>query len=320
MIKKEFHYPSADGKTSIHGIRWIPEGKPRAVLQLAHGVAEYIDRYDPFARWLCEQGFVVTGNDHIGHGTSVAPGAAKLYFGPKGSWETVVQDIHGLYGITRQKFPGLPYFLLGHSMGSFLVRTYLIRYPGTVDGAILMGTGHMTRPMVSAGLALAAVYGRRTGWDKPNDIVNRLSFGSYNAIFAPNRTAYDWLSAYEPNVDAYIADPLCGGNASIGLFREMLRGIRFLTDPKNIRKMNRNTPILFVSGEMDPVGECGKGVRRAFDAFQKAGMRSVELKLYPGLRHEILNEAPEDRQKVYDDIAAWLEAHTPAREKAGAKS
>ena len=183
-----------------------------------------------------------------------------------------------------------------------------------------MGTGHMTRPMVSAGLALAAVYGRRTGWDKPNDIVNRLSFGSYNAIFAPNRTGFDWLSAYEPNVDAYIADPLCGGNASIGLFREMLRGIRFLTDPKNIRKMNRNTPILFVSGEMDPVGECGKGVRRAFDAFQKAGMRSVELKLYPGLRHEILNEAPEGRQKVYDDIAAWLEAHMPAREKAGAKS
>lgn len=320
MIKKEFYFPSADGKTRIHGIRWIPEGKPRAVLQISHGVAEYIDRYDPFARWLCDQGFVVTGNDHIGHGGSVAPGAARLYFGPKGSWDFVVQDIQGLCGITKQKFPGIPYFLLGHSMGSFLARTYLIRYPGTVDGAVIMGTGHMTKAMVRRGLMLAAVYGRQTGWDKPSQIVNRMSFGTYNAIFAPNRTGYDWLSANEANVDAYIADPLCGGNASIGLFREMLRGIRFITDGKNIQQMNHNTPIFFVSGEMDPVGECGKGVKRACEAFRKAGMRSVEMKLYPGLRHEILNEAESDRMQVYEDIAAWLEARVPQREKAGGRT
>lgn len=319
MLQHEFAFPSSDGKTDLHAVDWVPDSPVRAVLQISHGVSEYILRYQALASFLTERGIAVAGHDHLGHGTSVSPGAPRLYFGPRGSWDLVEADLFARHQLVRQNFPDVPVFLMGHSMGSFLARTYLIRYPGTVDGAILMGTGHMIRPMVSAGLALAAVYGRQTGWDKPNGIVNRLSFGSYNAIFAPNRTGFDWLSAYEPNVDAYMADPLCGGNASIGLFREMLRGIRFLTDPKNIRKMNHNTPILFVSGEMDPVGECGKGVRRAFDAFQKAGMRSVELKLYPGLRHEILNEAPEDRMKVYDDIAAWLEAHIP-REKAGAKS
>lgn len=310
MVRNEFTFLSADGKTSIHAVEWLPEGTPRAVLQIAHGVSEYILRYEPFARYLTEQGFAVVGHDHIGHGSSLTDGADRLYFGPKGSWDWVVQDIDTLRQLAGKKFAGLPYFLLGHSMGSFLVRTYLIRYPGSVDGTVIMGTGQMAPALISGGLAVAAAESRRIGESQPSPIVTKLSFGTYNKLFAPNRTGFDWLSVNVENVDAYIADPLCGGNASIGLFREMLGGMRFIAKSENLKKMNRNMPILFISGEMDPVGDCGKGVRRAYESFLKAGMRDVTIQLYPELRHEILCETA--RQTVFEDILHWLEAHLSA--------
>ena len=154
MVKREFTFPSADGKTAIHAVEWLPEGTPRAVLQIAHGVSEYVLRYEDYARHLTERGFAVVGNDHLGHGLSVAEGAPRLYFGPKGSWNWVVEDMEQLRKLTHEKFPNLPYFLLGHSMGSFLTRTYLIRYPGTVDGAVIMGTGYMNAAATAASLAV----------------------------------------------------------------------------------------------------------------------------------------------------------------------
>ena len=310
MVRNEFTFPSADGKTSIHAVEWLPEGAaPRAVLQIAHGVSEYILRYEPFAAFLTGQGFAVVGHDHLGHGGSVAPGAVPLYFGPKGSWDHVTADIYTLRNLAGRRFPGLPYFLLGHSMGSFLARTYLIRYPGTVDAAVLMGTGQMSSALVSGGLAVAAAESLRIGEDQVSALVEKLSFASYNKVFAPNRTAFDWLSVNEENVDAYIADPLCGGMATIGLFREMLRGIRFIRSTENLRRMNLNTPILFISGEMDPVGDLGKGVLAAAASFERAGMRDVSVKLYPGLRHEILCET--ERETVYRDVCEWLLSKMP---------
>ena len=196
---------------------------------------------------------------------------------------------------------------MGHSMGSFLTRTYLIRYPGTVDAAIIMGTGHQSPAIVAGGRAIAKAAGKRHGFKAHSPRVEALAFGAYNKAFAPNRTEVDWLSASDNNVDAYIADPLCGQKASIGLFYEMLGGIRFISTPKNIASMNRNTPILFISGDRDPVGEMGKGVKRAYEAFRRAGMRDVELKLYKGLRHEILNE--DCRAVVYNDLWSWIEKH-----------
>ena len=294
MVRNEFTFPSADGKTAVHAVEWLPEGRPRAVLQISHGVAEYILRYEPFAEYLTARGFAVAGHDHLGHGGSVAPGGARLYFGPRGSWEWVVDDICTRFGLLKKQFPGIPHFLLGHSMGSFLVRTYLIRCPGTVDGAVIMGTGQMP----------AALVGRRVGEDRSSPMVDKLAFGGYNRRFAPNRTGFDWLSLNEENVDRYIADPLCGGNATVGLFRELLRGLRFIAKPENLKKMNANTPVLFISGAMDPVGDCGRGVRRAYRSFKKAGARDVSIRLYPELRHEILNEAC--REEVYRDLYLWL--------------
>jgi len=304
MVRNEFTFPSADGKTAIHAVEWLPESEIVAVLQIVHGVSEYILRYEPFAEYLAQRGFVVIGHDHLGHGDSVAEGAPRLYFGPKGSWNWVVEDIYALRQLAGKRYPDIPYFLLGHSMGSFLARTYLIRYPGTVSGAVIMGTGQMSPALIAGGKAVAITEGKRIGEENPSPIVTKLSFGTYNKIFAPNRTDFDWLSVNEENVDRYIADPLCGGNASIGLFREMLGGMSFIAKPENVRKMNLNTPILFISGEMDPVGDCGKGVKRAYDSFCKASMRDVSLKLYPGLRHEILCET--EWETVFQDIYDWL--------------
>ena len=310
MVRNEFTFLSADGKTPIHAVEWLPESQVRAVLQISHGVSEYILRYEPFAEYLTARGFAVVGHDHLGHGQSVAEGSARLYFGPKGSWNWVVDDIDQRRNLAKEKFPQVPYFLLGHSMGSFLARTYLIRYPGAVDAVVIMGTGQMPPAVIAGGMAVAAEEARRVGEDQVSPLVDKLSFGAYNKRFAPNRTNFDWLSLNQDNVDRYIADPLCGGNATIGLFREMLGGLSFIAKPENLKRMNLNIPVLFISGEMDPVGDCGKGVQRAYESFRKAGVRDVSLKLYPELRHEILNETC--RETVYDDIYQWLAAKVPA--------
>lgn len=311
MVRNEFTFPSADGRTAIHAVEWLPEGDVRAVLQISHGVAEYILRYEPFAEYLTARGFAVAGHDHLGHGGSVAEGAARLYFGPRGSWNWVVDDLYTRRQLAGKRFPGVPCFLLGHSMGSFLARTYLIRYPGTVDGAVLMGTGQQSPALIAGGKAVAAAESARIGEDRASPLVEKLAFGAYNKRFAPNRTANDWLSVSTENVDRYLADPLCGGTPTSGLFREMLGGLTFIAKPENLKRMNLNTPVLFISGEMDPVGDCGRGVKKAFRSFQKAGVRDVSLQLYPELRHEILCE--DCRETVYGDIFQWLEARIPVR-------
>lgn len=302
----DFTFLSSDGHTQLHGMLWEPEGVPvRAVLQVCHGVAEHIARYDGFARALNEQGIVVAGHDHLGHGKSLPEGDTPVYFGRGNTWSTVVDDIYVLHQRLRQRYPDVPLCIMGHSMGSFLTRTYLIRYPGTVRAAVIMGTGWQPRAAITGGLAVANAVAAVAGEDATSDLVTELAFGSYNKLFAPNRTKVDWLSADESNVDDYIADPLCGADATVELFRQMLHGIRFNQRQSHLRQMDRDMPVLFVAGDKDPVGSCGKGVRQTYDAFKAAGMRDCTLKLYPGLRHEILNEkayAP----AITKDIETWL--------------
>ncbi len=307
--KREFFFPGADGVCSIHAVEWLPEnGEVKAVLQIAHGIAEYAQRYAPFAAYLTEQGFAVVANDHMGHGKSHGEGRNPLYFGPENGWQNAVDDMYTLHSLTHKAYPEAPYFLLGHSMGSFLARTFLIRYPGILSGAIVMGTGQMSAAIITAGRAVAKLQARKVGWDNYSPTVNSLAFGSYNKPFAPNRTEFDWLSVNEENVDRYIADPLCGGGASVGLFHDMLGGLLFIGKQANVEKMNIHTPVLFVAGDQDPVGDMGKGVQKAYDSFRKAGVEDLQLKLYPGLRHEILNES--SREEVYADLLTWLTSHT----------
>ena len=304
---ENFRFLSSDGKTQLHACLWIPDEKIkfRGVLQIAHGVAEHIGRYDDFARYLNQQGIVVAGHDHLGHGQSLPEGGIPVYFGEENGWTHAVDDIHGLHEILAKRFKRLPHLIMGHSMGSFLTRTYLIRYPGEKKVAIIMGTGWQPGYMLTGGSLIAKRFYYKNGGSSTSDFVTALAFGGYNRAFAPNRTGCDWLSADPENVDRYIADPLCGADATVGLFRDMLGGIRFNQKPANLKKMDTSMPVLFIAGEDDPVGAMGKGVKRSCAAFQKAGMQDVTLKLYPGLRHEILNEKPM-QQTVYADIHDWL--------------
>lgn len=313
MVRNEFTFLSSDGSTPIHAVEWLPDGTVRAVLQISHGVSEYILRYEPLAEYLTDRGFAVVGHDHLGHGGSVRPGGKPMYFGPRGSWFRVAEDLELRRRLARERFPDLPYFLLGHSMGSFLARTFLIRHPGAVDGAVIVGTGQMSPLLVAGGKAVAAVEGLRVGEDNPSPLVQKLAFGTYNKIFAPNRTGFDWLSVSTENVDRYIADPLCGGNPSIGLFQEMLSGISFIRQKKNLRQMDPATPVLFLSGAMDPVGDCSRGVERACESFRAAGVRDVSIKLYPELRHEILCE--DCREAVFEDVLQWLDSRLSAAKR-----
>ena len=302
----EFTFLSSDKRTQLHGMLWdVQEVPVRAVLQICHGVAEHIARYDKFARALNERGIVVAGHDHLGHGKSLPEGDTPVYSGEGNTWDTVVDDIYVLHQRLRQRYPDVPLCIMGHSMGSFLTRTYLIRYPGTVKAAVIMGTGWQSRAAINGGLALANAIAAVSGESTTSDVVTELAFGGYNKLFAPNRTKVDWLSADEENVDAYIADPMCGADATVGLFRQMLHGIRFNQRMSHLRRMDREVPVLFVSGDKDPVGGCGKGVVQTYEAFKVAGMRDCTLKLYPELRHEILNERAYAGE-ITEDIASWL--------------
>ena len=302
----EFTFLSTDGKTQLHGMRWEPEGgSVRAVLQICHGVAEHIARYDAFARYLNGLGIAVVGHDHLGHGLSLPEGGTPVYFGEGNTWNTVVDDIYVLHQRIRLWYPDVPLCIMGHSMGSFLTRTYLIRYLGTVKAAVIMGTGWQPKAVIAGGMAVAKAVGAVVGENGTSDLVTNLAFGAYNKLFAPNRTSCDWLSADEDNVDAYMADPLCGADATVGLFRQMLSGIRFNQKLSNLRQMDPRIPVLFVAGEKDPVGDCGNGVRRTYQEFRRAGVQDCTLKLYPGLRHEILNEKAQ-QQQIFEDIGQWL--------------
>ena len=301
---REFSYPSSDGSHTVHAMEWLPQGQPRAVVQIVHGVAEYVGRYDHVARFLTERGFLVCGEDHLGHGKTVDDGKYG-YFGPRGGWDLVVRDIRRLRELQGEKYPGVPYVMLGHSMGSFLTRTYLIRWPGTVDGAVLSGTGQEPAPLVALGKALAGGLCLLRGGDSVSPLVNAMSLGAYNKKFAPNRTGADWISRDEAVVDTYLKDPLCTFMPTVAMFRDMMGGLQYIADRNNLARMDKETPVYFLSGDRDPVGAMGKGVEKVVRMFRKAGCRDVSVKLYPEGRHEMFNEL--NRDEVMADLLAWLE-------------
>ncbi len=305
---REFTFPSGDGIHQIHAVEWLPsEEPPRAVVQLVHGMSEYILRYDEFARFLTGRGFVVIGHDHLGHGKTASGREEYGFLGDRDGWEHLVQDTRTLRELTGARFPGLPYFMLGHSMGSFLARTYLIRWPGSLSGCILSGTGQPAPAMVTLGKALAEFFVRVRGANTVSKLLAGLSTGAYNKQFRPNRTGADWISRDTAVVDAYVADPLCRFVPTVGMYRDMMGGLQFIRDRDNLSKMDPDTPIHFFSGDHDPVGDMGAGVRSVFERFREVGVKDLSIKLYPDGRHEMLNDLCRDG--VYRDVLDWLEGH-----------
>ena len=297
---------SSDGRTPLRVRRCLPERVPKAVVQIAHGIAEHVERYDDFAAFLAEHGFAVVANDHLGHGKTAQTPEDLGFFADKDGWETVVADMRKIFDRTSKEHPGIPYFLFGHSMGSFLARSYLIRCGYGLRGVVLSGTGQQPAPVVAAGLAIGSWEIRRHGARYRSDLLNNMAFGSYTRGITPLRTLSDWLSRDEAQVDRYVADPLCGFIPTAGLFRDMMHGIAFNQSARNLARMQKDLPVYFMSGDHDPVGANGKGVMKAYESFLRAGMSDATLRLYAGGRHEMLNEI--NRDEVYRDLLHWLES------------
>ena len=303
--KEKFTFQSVRNQP-LSARKWIPDGPACGIVQLVHGMAEHIDRYDGVAEALNAHGFLVVGHNQLGHGEGTP---LRGYFGEKGGWQSLVDDVHGLRLRVQKEYPGLPYFVLGHSMGSFVTRCYLMDHSEGLRGAVLSGTGSFDEATVTAGLALSRAVCRCTGPKKESPLINRVGFSSSNKPFAPNRTDFDWLTRDEAEVDKYVADPWCGFLFTAGGYRDMFTGLRRMSDPDEIRKMRKDLPVLLISGAMDPVGAMGKEDEKAADSFRAAGLQDVRVRLYPEARHELFNEL--NRQEVYEDLAAWLSGHLP---------
>lgn len=293
------------GAGKIHACRWTPAGEPKAVVQIVHGIAEFAERYDAFANYLTQQGLLVVAEDHMGHGQSINGDGIQGYF--HGGWFTAVEDTVQLLRDTKKEYPALPYILFGHSMGSFMARTILCKYPDSgISAAVICGTGWQPTFAMPAVIKLVESVCRKAGETNPSEQLQGMIFGGYNKKVEHPRTPYDWLTRDAKIVDAYIAHPLCGFTASSGLLREMMKGIYYIQQPQNLALMRKDLPVFFIAGGDDPVGSYGKGVRQAAAAFEKAGMTDVSVRIYPLCRHEILHEI--NKEEIFEDVTQWIDA------------
>jgi alpha-beta hydrolase superfamily lysophospholipase len=293
----------------LHTKRWLPEGQVRAVVQIAHGMAEHSGRYARLAQALTGAGYAVYATDHRGHGDTGSE-ADRGYFADEHGWDTVVADLRAVTRFAQDEHPGLPVFLLGHSTGSFLSRSYVIEDSRGLAGLVLSGTTGHPGVRGRAGVALAALEARIRGRRHPSTLLDGLAVGSYNNAFKPIRTNVDWLSRDPDEVDLYVADPHCGYTMTTGFFADLAGALLDINDRRRVARVRRDLPILLVSGDEDPVGANGKGVRAVAEQYRSVGVVDVTCTLYPGARHEIFNET--NRDEVTSDVVAWLDAHLPA--------
>lgn len=289
------------GKGKIHLCRWAPEGAPKAVFQIVHGIAEHVERYDAFANFLTENGYLVVAEDHMGHGQSGGDGAIPGYF--HGGWHVAVEDSYQLLLATRAEFPDIPYVLFGHSMGSFMARTILAKHPDSgISAAIISGTCWQPPAAMPAIVKVMDTACKLLDETKPSEKLQNLVFGAYNARVEHPESSLDWVSRDRKVVAAHPMNQ--GFQPTAGLLRDMMKGLHYIEQSGNLSNMRKDLPIFFIAGGDDPVGNYGKGIRSCVKAFQNAGMEDVSVKIYPMFRHEILNEI--NKEEVYSDILKWL--------------
>jgi alpha-beta hydrolase superfamily lysophospholipase len=302
-MRTDFYFDSMGGG-KIHGCRWTPDGEVKAVVQLVHGIAEHVLRYDRLAYFLNEHGILVVAEDHMGHGGSVCESAPLGCF--SGGWMAAVKDTYRLTRMVREEFAHVPVILYGHSMGSFMVRTILAKYPDSgIDAAVICGTGWMPEAVLTAGKAASGLVCKLRGRNHLSKLLRDMMFAGYNQKIEHPRTTRDWLTRDEQVVDAYNADPTCGSNPSAGLVNAMMEGILYIQKEENLRRMRRDLPVFFIAGGDDPVGGYGAGVEKAVSRFRSVGMERVDLKIYPLCRHEIHNEL--NKNEVYKDVLNWIQ-------------
>ena len=309
-MKAEIFEFAGFGGTNLPACLWLPDGEVKAVLQITHGMTEHMGRYEAFAEFLCPKGIAVTGFDLRGHGKN--PGDSEVASFGEGGWAASMEDMRLFYALLQARFPGVPHYMLGFSLGSFLLREYLTKYPaeGEIQGAIIMGTGHQPGWLLSIMMGIVKGQIKKAGFDKTTDLVRQLSFGTYNQKFNPNRTAADWLCSNETELDSYLADPLVRKDISAGLFWELLGSMKRTGSASEYDGWDTGLPILLLSGQDDPVGDAGKGVQAIYSRMKKTGMENVTIKLSPNARHDLLHEEATGA----DTIARWIQSESMGKE------
>lgn len=305
---KELYIPSSDGKNQLHVVIWEPNITVIGIVQISHGMIEYIKRYDEFARYLNQQyGILVIGNDHLGHGETAKIDDDLGYFCPSNMSETVVADLYEVTRFAKKNYPNVPYFLFGHSMGSFMTRRYIMTYGNELDGVIISGTGNQSGSVLKAGKIMVSLTKFFKGDRYRSKMLKNMFFSKfYNHI--PNvRTSNDWLTKDETIVDRYNTDKYCTYSFTVNGYRTLLDVLSFIQNSNNIAKIPKNLSVFLIAGEEDPVGNYGKAVKNVYEIYKKAGIKDISIKLYKNDRHELINET--DKEDVYDDIRHWLICH-----------
>jgi alpha-beta hydrolase superfamily lysophospholipase len=302
----EFDFTASDGK-KIHGYRWTPANEPVAIIQIVHGMAEHAQRYQGFASFLNKNGFAVYAIDLRGHGKTAGSLEERGYFADHEGWMRVTADIHEINQTIKKDFPSRVIFMLGHSMGSFISRTFIALHGNEIKGCILSGTAtHPSALLTMAGL-ISSLQITFMGRRHSSQLLDKLSFGAFNKRISNPRTKFDWVSRDNDIVDRYISDPFCGFAGTTAFFYDLFTGLKFINNKNNIRKTPSGLPMLFISGSDDPVGNYGSGVSKAADLYKKAGVNDIKVNIYDGGRHEMLNET--NKETVYQDILDWLKTH-----------
>ncbi|MCD8078514.1 MAG: alpha/beta hydrolase [Lachnospiraceae bacterium] len=310
MEKRRFTIPSSDGLTTLHGIHWIPEGEVRAVFQIVHGMVEHIGRYEELAEHMTEAGFAVIGHDHLGHGASVRDPEDLGYFADEKGDACLVKDMHRITCLAKRLHPDVPVFILGHSMGSFLLRRYITRYGKEIQGAVICGTGDFREAEVRTGLALAERLEQLRGRRYRSRLLDAVALGQFAMQYGNRLRPGSWLSRNEASVEAYRKDPRCQFTFTVGAYHDFFHLLKELCEEKDFVEIPRDLPVLFVSGMDDPLGGYTKRVLRVYNRFVEMEMRDVDIYLYPEDRHEVLNEL--DRDQVHQDILRWMESRLTA--------
>ena len=303
-MRKNFKFKDTNG-LEINAYKWIPDNECniKAVIQIAHGMAEPILRYDYFANKLCENGYIVYGNDHRGHGLTAKNKEEFGYLGDNG-FMAMVENMKDLSKIIEKNHPKLPLILFGHSMGSFLSQRYAQIYGDSIDGLILSATSGKPPLKMNFGILLSKIEMKLKGEKHRSTIINKLSFGDFNNKFKPCRTEFDWLCSVEKEVDKYIANDYCGFVNTSSFYYDFFKGLKELHEPKNMDLIPKKLPIYIFAGDKDPVGNFGKGILDLYSIFKKNNIENVKYKLYKEGRHEMLNEV--NKGEVISDVLEWI--------------
>jgi alpha-beta hydrolase superfamily lysophospholipase len=309
MRSADFVFRTVDG-VSLHVSGWTVQS-PKAIIQVLHGMAEHSSRYARLAQSLAAAGCSTYAHDHRGHGKSIPAGMPPGHMADTDGWNRIVEDAHGVNREIARRHPGVPIIVLGHSMGSFALQQLLFEHPNDMVAAALSASNGKPPPIAVLGKVVARLERARLGRRSPSPILQRLTFGEYNKAFSPARTEFDWLSRDPDEVDKYVADPLCGFPVSTQVWIDLLSGLDRIAKPSNVAKVPKSMPLYLFAGDRDPVGDFGKGMKRLYEAYKRAAIFDVRLKLYPGARHETLNET--NRAEVTKDFIGWCDEIIAAR-------